>query len=167
MAGLGFFAGLGVIAGLVQKGAVERDADGKGPQIVGIKVDHIGQHGIAPLFAVKGQHLADAARLAERVEQVFGVKAVIHPDARCRRDDAVDGIGHRQARSAIKRDAMYPAFDIGGQGKGIGHQGQHRFEPALDVVAHGGGQLYIILDKDHRHRTLGQSGAAGLDEMIE
>ena len=50
-------------------------------EVGGVEVDDIGQHRVPPLFAVEGQQFADAAPLAERVEQVFGVVAVIEPGA--------------------------------------------------------------------------------------
>jgi hypothetical protein len=58
------------------------------------------------------------------------------------------------------------AFDILGQVKGVRHEDNHLGETALQVMAQGGRQLRVILDKDQGHRALCQNGSGLSDQSV-
>ena len=136
-------------------------------EVTGIKVDHIGEHRIAPLFGVEGQHLAYGAGLAEREEQVFGVEAVIEPCAGGRGNDLIDRLDEVGAGDHVEINPLYPLRYIIGQREGLGDQDQNLFEPRIEVMADGGINLNIVFDKDHRHRPFGQKRFLLREERFE
>ena len=105
---------------------------------------------------MKGQQFADGAGLAEWKEKVLGVVAHVHPDPGRFFDDCVYdvlaivvprkvGIDPNHAVGKVVRDFM------------LRHdESDDRLEPKLQIVPQSRIDLYPILDKDQRDRTLGE-----------
>jgi hypothetical protein len=105
------FAGLGVVARGIEQGRVDRDRIGKPVQVAGVEVDHEGQDGVAAFLHHPCRHFADAAILAERVEQVFAVVAVMQPLARRLVDQGVDHVLRDVGAAGGFSDGVKGPFD--------------------------------------------------------
>jgi hypothetical protein len=148
-----------VIPRPVQQRALQRHRIGMLRKVGCIKVDHIGQHRLAPFLGVKGQHLADVARFAKGVEQVFGVVAVVEPAARGCLDHPVHGGGHRALAMHVvvyPVDARIQRGINGDLGRG---QQQDRAKARVQMVAQGAVHLDRVLGHDDRHRARRQRSA--------
>ncbi len=66
-----------VIAGAVQMGIFQRHGARRAVKIRCVEINHIGEHGIAPLFCVEGQKFSDGAAFAEGKEKILGIKTII------------------------------------------------------------------------------------------
>ena len=128
----------GVIAGAVETGLIQRHHIGEKVQVGGVKVDDIAEHGIAALFGLKRQHLADIAGRAEWVEPVFAIGAVIWPDPRRGLDQPVDRRDHRGLCHGVKADAVDFGGKVSGNCDAVSGQKQHLRKTGVKVMAQGG-----------------------------
>ncbi len=84
--------GVSIVAGAVQHRVIDIHTVGVCREVVSIKIDDVAEHRIAAFFSVKGQHLTDAACLAEGKVEILGVIAVVHPDTGSGLNDLVDDL---------------------------------------------------------------------------
>ena len=156
-----------VIARAVEMGVFQRNRIGKAGQIVGIKVDDIAEHGVAAFIAVEGQHFADVARLAEWVEQVFGVVAVVDPGAGGGLDQAVDGADHGAVGMGVKGDAVNARAKRGRYGDAVMGQHHDMGKPGVQIVLQGGVNLNRVLGHHQGDRAHGKVEGGGREEVVE
>ena len=135
---------------------VERYGIGMRRQILCIEVNHIGQHHVAAFLGMEGQHLRYVPGLAEGVEQVFRIVAVIEPLARRGLDQLIDRIHERLRAGGVVIHPVHPHGEVARQVERFGHQGHHVEEPGLLVMSERGGDLHVVFHEDHRVRALGK-----------
>ena len=148
-----------VVAGFVEMGVFEADRVGVVPQVARIEIDHIGHDRVAPFSGMPRDQFRHVAVFAKRVEQVFSVIAVIHPNAWRGLDHSVDGGLEHFVCVGVMCDADNLFFQIGGNIDLIGDKCDDRFEPCHQVMAQGRVDLDPVLDKDHRDRPFGEGFA--------
>ncbi len=78
---------------------------------------------------MEGEQFANRAGLAERIEQVFGVVAVVYPDALRGLDDPVDGVKNDCSGRACHHNPVDPLAQIIVDRKFLWQECDHRFEP--------------------------------------
>ena len=157
----------GVIAGAVETGLIQRHHIGEKVQVGGVKVDDIAEHGIAALFGLKRQHRADIAGLAEWVEPVFAIGAVIWPDPRRGLDQPVDRRDHRGLCHGVKADAVDFGGKVSGNCDAVSGQKQHLRKTGVKVMAQGGRDLDRSFGQDQGERALGQGLPAVVQKVVE
>jgi hypothetical protein len=109
---------------------------------------------------VEGEHFADRARLAEGVEQVFCVVAVIHPDVRRGLNAGVHSRRQRMFARISEIDANGLGLDLRGHFDiGIGKE-DDLFEPKVEMVAHGAVHFDFVLDHDQGNGPLASAEGA-------
>lgn len=160
-------AGMGIIANTVEHGLIGGHAIGMCGQILGVQVNDIAEHRIATLFTMKDKHLAHAARFAVGKEQVFGVVAIIHPDAGCGLNDPVYGFEHDQPGNTFQIDPMHLGGQVLCQMKLVRCKDDDGFETQPQMMVQRAGQLDVVLGKNQCYGAFGQCGLSRFQEMVE
>ena len=106
-------------------------------------------------------------RFAERVEQIFGVVAVVKPDARGGGDHLVDSLNQRFNRCGLIRHAMDLRLKLGGDGDGIGGEQRKLDKPGLKMVADRAFNLDRVFGKNQRNRAFRQGCLALCQKLIK
>jgi hypothetical protein len=104
---------------------------------------------------VERQHFADASVFAERKEQVFCVKAVIHPDVRRGGDDRIHRVDHAHAGRVFQTDPRNLCFQVFGHIKAFGNQQDNVLKAKLLVMAQRRVHFGFIFSKNESDRPFG------------